>query len=99
MAKLIEIERIIKVIFKMEMASFIVPPALGKNKYIRGTKRRKRNTANRADLPPRNFGLDIDRIFAAVIPGGIAPCGRIKGSRQRRLHEASQRKHKNSKAF
>lgn len=99
MAKFIQIQRIIEIIFEMKMASFIVPPSLGKHKYVRSPKRRKRQRAKSTDLPPGNFGLDIDGILAAIIPRGIAPSRRIIRSRLRGLHKANQRKSKSSKAF
>lgn len=99
MPKLVQIESVFKIILKMKMTSFIVPPALGKNKYVCSTKGRKRNASYRTDFPPRNFGLDVDRILAAVIPRGIAPCGRIERCRMRGLRKANQRKRENGKGF
>ena len=81
------------------MTSFIVPPALGKNKYVCSTKGRKRNASYRTDFPPGNFGLDIDRILAAVVPSGITPCRRVKRGRMRELHKANQRKREYGEYF
>ncbi len=99
MAKFIQIQRIIEIIFKMEMTPFVIPPPLGKHKYVCSAEGRKRERTKSTDLPPGNFGLDIDGILAAIIPRGIAPCGRVKRGRLRGLHKANQRKNENSKAF
>lgn len=99
MAKFIQIQRIIEIIFKMEMTPFVIPPPLGKHKYVCSTEGRKRECTKSADLPPGNFGLDIDGILAAIIPRGIAPSRRIIRGRLRGLHKANQRKSKSSKAF
>ena len=99
MAKFIQIQRIIEIIFEMKMASFIVPPPLGKHKYVCSAEGRKRERAKSTDLPPGNFGLDIDGILAAIIPCGIAPSRRIIRGRLRGLHKANQRKNENSKVF
>ena len=71
MPELVQVQRVFKVILHMEMARIVIPPALRKHKHVGGRIRRKREGADPADLPPRNFGTDIDGIFAAVIPCGI----------------------------
>ena len=93
MAELVEVQRVVKIVLKMEMAPLVVPPALLENEPVGRTIGDKRKRGDTDRLGHRQLRGDIGRILTAVIPGGIAPGERIARSGKRRLHKTYKRKH------
>ena len=93
MAELVQVQRVIKIVFEMEIVPLFVPPALIEHKPIGGTVSNQNRRGNTDGFRNRKLNR-IARVFTAVIPRRIAPRKRIaRGSMQGypRKHEQHDR--------